>query len=181
MLCWLCILYVFLWCLKNAHGLLALWFTWTFYPTIHPYPPPVTTVSMPVTYKKTKRRKLFFRFFVAENNINMALVKASENDPAFCPNGCGRSYRGINRKKSLKSHMVYYCGVIPRFKCEFCLRGFKSKQAFMYHLASIHGKLCGTLWTRWNFLGGTHRVFVRNKYYWCVLIKSCNKVKFIMW
>lgn len=45
---------------------------------------------------------------------------ASRCDPAFCPNGCGRSYKGTERKSNLKRHLKYSCGKNPKFKCIVC-------------------------------------------------------------
>lgn len=70
--------------------------------------------------------------------MNKALNTASENDPAFCPNECGRSYKGEQRKHNLKKHMIYTCGVNPKFKCTFCPRRFRSKQSLLYHIGSTH-------------------------------------------
>ncbi|VVC28709.1 Zinc finger C2H2-type [Cinara cedri] len=37
------------------------------------------------------------------------LNEACKKDPAFCPNSCGRSYKGVQRKGNLKHHMIYAC------------------------------------------------------------------------
>jgi len=68
----------------------------------------------------------------------IGLTEACENDPAFCPNGCGRSYKGQERKGSLKKHMMYSCGVHPQFKCIFCSKQLRYKQTLQYHLMNIH-------------------------------------------
>lgn len=66
---------------------------------------------------------------------------ASENDPAVCPNGCGHSYRGERRKHNLKQHMVYACGVFPRFKCMICFKKFVRKHSLKFHLLAIHKQI----------------------------------------
>lgn len=69
---------------------------------------------------------------------NKSLNEACENNPAFCPNGCGRSYKGSERKKSLKKHMIYTCGVNPQFTCVFCPKEFRYKNSLKYHMMSVH-------------------------------------------
>lgn len=73
--------------------------------------------------------------------MNDALNMASENDPAFCPNNCGRLYKGMARKYSLKKHLIYACGVNPQFKCKFCQKGFRYNQSLQYHIVSAHRQL----------------------------------------
>ncbi|VVC28710.1 Zinc finger C2H2-type,Zinc finger, RING/FYVE/PHD-type [Cinara cedri] len=52
-----------------------------------------------------------------ENNILLRLVdQAITCDPAYCPNKCGRFYKGQHRKINLRRH-VFECGVLPRFPC----------------------------------------------------------------
>ncbi|XP_050430092.1 Krueppel homolog 1-like [Adelges cooleyi] len=69
------------------------------------------------------------------------LKVASENDPAFCPNGCGRSYKGVDRKHNLKKHMMYACGVKPQFECNICFKKFNYKHCLKSHLINIHRNL----------------------------------------
>jgi len=66
------------------------------------------------------------------------LNKVSENDPVFCPNGCGHSYVGTHRKHNLKKHLTYACGQNPQFQCVICLRKFALKHTLKSHLLSIH-------------------------------------------
>lgn len=80
-------------------------------------------------------------FLFAENNMNELLLRASENDPAFCPKGCGRSYKGPNRRHHMRTHLIYACGVNPQFQCIYCLKEFRYKQSLQYHIASIHQKI----------------------------------------
>lgn len=63
---------------------------------------------------------------------------ACKNDPAFCPNCCGHSYTGIDRKYKLKRHMVFACGVKPQFECPLCLKQFRYKQSLKVHVKSVH-------------------------------------------
>ncbi|KAL5234361.1 hypothetical protein ACI65C_001771, partial [Semiaphis heraclei] len=58
---------------------------------------------------------------------NVLLDWCATPDPAICPNGCGHFYRGINRKKLLRRHMVYECGVPSKFKCPICSKRFTRK------------------------------------------------------
>jgi len=61
-------------------------------------------------------------------------------DSLSCPNGCGRSYTGANRKNNLKHHLNYACGINPQFYCKFCGKQFRQKRSLQYHLATIHKK-----------------------------------------
>jgi len=70
--------------------------------------------------------------------MNELLNMASENDPAFCPNRCGHSYNGKERKKNLKKHLIYACGQNPQFQCVICSRKFARKHTLKSHLLSIH-------------------------------------------
>lgn len=71
------------------------------------------------------------------------LNTASENNPAFCPNGCGHSYKGTkkDRKNNLKRHMVYACGISPRFECIICLKKFTYKQSLKGHMLLVHRQI----------------------------------------
>lgn len=69
------------------------------------------------------------------------LNEACECDPAFCPNGCGHSYKGLKRKNNLKKHMVYACGVSPQFKCSFCPKLLRYKHCLQYHVNVVHRQL----------------------------------------
>lgn len=51
-----------------------------------------------------------------------------------CPNGCGRSYYGGNRKHNLKRHLKYACGTNPQFNCTFCRKQYKHKRSLKNHL-----------------------------------------------
>lgn len=71
----------------------------------------------------------------------MLLNIACKNNPAFCPNGCGHSYKGTERKKNLKKHMIYSCDVHPQFKCTFCQKELRYKHSLQYHLATVHSQI----------------------------------------
>lgn len=73
--------------------------------------------------------------------MNNLLNEAIERDPAFCPNNCGRSYKGTERKSNLKKHLIYACGVNPRFECSICCKKFVYKHTLKVHLYSIHKQL----------------------------------------
>lgn len=62
----------------------------------------------------------------------------SINDPALCPNGCGVSFKGVQRKKNLKKHISYVCGVSPKFQCMFCQKKFKQNDSRKYHMVTFH-------------------------------------------
>ncbi|XP_029345889.1 uncharacterized protein LOC115034171 [Acyrthosiphon pisum] len=69
---------------------------------------------------------------------NVLLDWCATPDPAICPNGCGHFYRGINRKKLLRRHMVYECGVPSKFKCPICSKRFTRKSNMKVHAFSVH-------------------------------------------
>lgn len=68
------------------------------------------------------------------------LNEAITNNPAFCPNGCGHSYRGSvrRRKYNLKQHLIYVCGVKPQFKCAICQKRIRHRHSLRYHMATAH-------------------------------------------
>jgi len=75
-----------------------------------------------------------FYVTVSVNYMN----KTFEKDPLFCPNGCGRSYKGANRKNNLKHHLNYACGINPQFQCTVCQKQFRKNQSLKYHMITVH-------------------------------------------
>lgn len=67
--------------------------------------------------------------------------EAIKNDPALCPNGCGRSYKGTERKHNLKKHLIYACGVNPKFQCLICFRKFVRKHTLNNHMMTRHKQI----------------------------------------
>lgn len=61
------------------------------------------------------------------------LTKLSKTDPAICPNKCGHSYKGKNRKAHLKRHLVSECGVPKKFKCNLCFKQFAYNTSLKKH------------------------------------------------
>lgn len=59
-------------------------------------------------------------------------------DPAHCPNNCGRIYKGLYRKRHLRQHLVYECGVEPKFRCNLCSKRYSRNPQLRYHLITIH-------------------------------------------
>lgn len=59
---------------------------------------------------------------------------ACKCDPALCPNECGCSYKGKQRKNHLKEHINYACGISPQFQCEICFRTFSYKTSLKGHV-----------------------------------------------
>lgn len=63
--------------------------------------------------------------------------KAVTNDPAHCPNLCGRFYRGQHRKINLRRH-VFECGVLPKFSCYVCTKRFFRRYQLKIHMNTVH-------------------------------------------
>lgn len=61
-----------------------------------------------------------------------------DSDQAVCPNNCGHSYKGINRKKLLRRHMVYECGTPSKFGCPICMKRFTRKSNMKTHVTVVH-------------------------------------------
>lgn len=66
------------------------------------------------------------------------LNKLSINDPAICPNMCGRKYKGLRRKCHLKRHLTYECGVPKKFQCHLCFKRFAQNDTLKSHLIMVH-------------------------------------------
>jgi len=74
------------------------------------------------------------------NNLN-TIFSVNYMNQAFglpCPNGCGRSYKGRDRKHNLNRHLKYACGINPQFNCTFCEKQFKHKRSLQNHLVNVH-------------------------------------------
>lgn len=63
---------------------------------------------------------------------------AERNNRIPCPNNCGHSYTGAYRKKNLKRHLIFECGVEPQFQCSFCQKPFRHKSSMKSHILLIH-------------------------------------------
>lgn len=55
-----------------------------------------------------------------------------------CPNDCGHSYTGTYRKKNLKRHLMFECGVEPQFQCPICQKRFSHKSNLKKHVVLVH-------------------------------------------
>lgn len=80
-------------------------------------------------------------YFIMSDMMCWKLFKLEESckqDPAICPNMCGRRYVGVARKSHLKRHLFYECGVPRQFECSLCLKQFKQKVHLKCHLLSMH-------------------------------------------
>lgn len=62
-------------------------------------------------------------------------------DPAFCPNMCGRRYKGEHRKYHLKRHLTNECGVPRKFQCYICLKRFTQDYNLKSHLLMVHKRI----------------------------------------
>lgn len=69
------------------------------------------------------------------------LNELSVNDPAICPNMCGRKYKGEHRKYHLKRHLINECGVPKKFQCHVCLRRFAQNFNLKSHLVMVHEQI----------------------------------------
>lgn len=58
-----------------------------------------------------------------------------------CPKNCGRSYKGDSRKKNLRRHLLFECGVEPQFQCSFCPKQFRRNSTMKSHVAIIHNTI----------------------------------------
>lgn len=77
-------------------------------------------------------------FFVDFLQFLESLNKDALVDPVFCPNDCGRSYKGKSRKYVLKRHVMYECLTPPQFPCSVCRRPFKRKDEMLMHQQKKH-------------------------------------------
>jgi len=59
-------------------------------------------------------------------------------DPLYCPNKCGRCYKGLQRKGNLNRHINNECGVPRKFKCFYCGKRFTQKYHLKQHYGVIH-------------------------------------------
>lgn len=66
------------------------------------------------------------------------LYDISKVDPVFCPNQCGRCYRGDQRRGHLKRHLDTECGVPKRFQCTICFKRFSQKWSLKKHILLVH-------------------------------------------
>lgn len=65
------------------------------------------------------------------------LDELAQLDPAYCPN-CDKMYNGQYRKRHLRQHLVYECGVLPKFRCFFCSKRFARNWQLKCHSVKIH-------------------------------------------
>ncbi|XP_025197595.1 longitudinals lacking protein, isoforms N/O/W/X/Y-like isoform X5 [Melanaphis sacchari] len=83
-----------------------------------------------------------------EEHFNYQLNALAVIDPVECPNNCGRAYKGLHRKNSLKRHLLYDCGKPPQFQCVVCSKRFtnkkiNSKRLFTLPLKYLCPRNCG--------------------------------------
>lgn len=63
----------------------------------------------------------------------------SQSNPAMCPNvNCMRKYNGMQRKKLLKRHLMYECGVPKQFRCFECNKKFAKNYSLKQHMINVH-------------------------------------------
>lgn len=71
-------------------------------------------------------------------NFNIFILARRLPDPVYCPNNCGRCYRGPGRKGTLNSHLKYECGGQRNFSCSYCSKSFSQKRYLKTHCALRH-------------------------------------------
>lgn len=59
-------------------------------------------------------------------------------DPVYCPNNCGRCYKGVGRKASLNKHLNHECGVPKKYECPYCIKRFAYNYNRNKHCLIIH-------------------------------------------
>lgn len=82
-------------------------------------------------------------FFSLDYSTNMCWIKQldalAKSDPAKCPNvNCMRKYNGMQRKKLLKRHLMYECGVPKQFRCFECSKEFVQNYSLKKHMMFVH-------------------------------------------
>jgi len=90
---------------------------------------------------KVYHKNHYFKFnlvFIDFLQLLESTNKDSLLDPVFCPNDCGRSYKGKSRKYVLKRHVMYECQIPPQFSCCVCSRPFKRKDEMLIHQQKKH-------------------------------------------
>lgn len=78
----------------------------------------------------------YLKYFLEYWLENLNLI--AKDDPVKCPKNCGRSYTGTHRKKVLRRHLVYECGVERKFMCNICFRRFSQKYYLSSHMGTVH-------------------------------------------
>lgn len=87
--------------------------------------------------------------FTDQNIILRRVEESVMHDPAQCPNECGRFYKGQHRKVNLRRHVLFECGVLPRFSCFACKKRFCRRYQLKLHLANVH-KILDTLAVKYH-------------------------------
>lgn len=62
----------------------------------------------------------------------------SLSDPLYCPNKCGRRYKGAGRELNLNNHLTFGCEGPKKFQCSYCSKWFNHKCNLKTHSALIH-------------------------------------------
>lgn len=76
--------------------------------------------------------------FVHALTVTFFFLDTNIPDPVYCPNKCGRCYRGSGRKGTLKRHLKHECGVPKQFQCTYCWKRFALKENLKSHYGRIH-------------------------------------------
>lgn len=71
-------------------------------------------------------------------NVFFIFIVTDVSSPLFCPNNCGRCYKGHRRKESLRRHLKDECGVPKRFQCAHCGKRFARKEYLNSHRLFVH-------------------------------------------
>ncbi|XP_050535142.1 zinc finger protein 710-like [Daktulosphaira vitifoliae] len=79
-----------------------------------------------------------FKFSIGSEKWLPYLHTISKADPVFCPNSCGRCYKGEQRRAHLKRHLDNECGVPKKYQCVICLKRFSQKWSLKKHVLLVH-------------------------------------------
>ena len=82
---------------------------------------------------KPEEIKPEFEDFKADSNVKSPPKKTRKK--FVCPNKCGSSYK---YECSLKAHMEFACGQVPRFKCPYCDHRSSYQHNIIAHTKAIH-------------------------------------------
>lgn len=87
------------------------------------------------------QNKLFKNIIISYECINISLIFCLVTglpDPVYCPNQCGRCYRGVKRIGNLNRHLRLGCVVPGKFQCGHCGQRFSLTNDLKKHCIRVH-------------------------------------------